>query len=77
MPTKSTRAKAKQDARQGKSPTTQAGEFVKSEMHALHEGGNAHVKSARQAIAVGLSEARRAGVKVPQRRATRSGQRGR
>jgi len=77
MPTKSALAKAKQDARQGKRPTTQAGEFVKAEMHALHEGGSAHVKSARQAIAVGLSEARRAGVKVPQRRATRSGQRGR
>lgn len=56
--------RARADARQGKRPTTQAGEFVREEMHRLREGSGS-VKSRRQAVAVGLSEARRAGVNLP------------
>lgn len=60
--------RAREDARAGKKPSTQAGEFVREEMHRLHDGdGNVH--SRKQAIAIGLSQARRAGVKlgVPQK----------
>lgn len=56
--------RARRDARQGKAPTTQAGEFIREEMHALKRG-SANVHSRKQAIAIGLSEARRAGVKLP------------
>ncbi len=61
MPTINALRRARQDARQGKKPSTQAGEFIREEMHRLHEGdGNVH--SRQQAIAIGLSEARRAGI---------------
>jgi hypothetical protein len=64
MPWKTTVDRAKKDKRQGKAPTTQAGEFVHEQMEKLKRGeGNA--KSPRQAIAIGLSEARRSGVKLP------------
>ncbi len=63
MPEKRTTARARRDARQGKAATTQAGEFVREEMH--HKRSGKHpVKSRRQAIAIGLSKARRSGVKV-------------
>ena len=56
--------RAKADARAGKKPGTQAGEFVREQMREMEQGkGNA--KSRRQAIAIGLSEARREGVKLP------------
>lgn len=55
--------RARQDARAGKKPTTQAGEFIREEMHALKQGSG-NVRSRKQAIAIGLSEARRAGVKL-------------
>jgi hypothetical protein len=55
--------RARRDARQGKKPTTQAGEFIREEMHKLEEGSG-NVRSRKQAIAIGLSEARRAGVKL-------------
>src|SRR5258708_16613794 len=55
--------RARKDARSGKRATTQAGEFVKEEMHRLHEGSG-NVRSRKQAIAIGLSEARRSGVKL-------------
>lgn len=55
--------RARQDARAGKKPSTQAGEFVREEMHALRKGSG-NVRSRKQAIAIGLSEARRAGVKL-------------
>jgi Family of unknown function (DUF6496) len=61
MPTKETRTRAREDARQGKKPSTQAGEFVREEMHKLKQGSG-NVRSRRQAIAIGLSEARRSGV---------------
>ena len=56
--------KAREDAREGKSPSTQAGEFVREEMEHIREGKHG-ARSAKQAIAIGLSKARRAGVKLP------------
>jgi hypothetical protein len=64
MPEKSTIARAKKDARQGKSPSTQAGEFVKEEIDHVREGKHG-ARSTKQAITIGLSKARRSGVKVP------------
>jgi hypothetical protein len=61
MPTKSTTRKAKQDLREGKSATTAAGEFVHEEIDHLREGKHG-ARSTKQAIAIGLSKARRAGV---------------
>jgi hypothetical protein len=61
MPTKETTRKAKRDLRQGKSPTTAAGEFVREEIHHVREGKHG-ARSTKQAIAIGLSKARRAGV---------------
>ncbi len=64
MPKSTTIKRARRDARQGKSPSTQAGEFVREKMDELKKGrGNAASK--KQAIAIGLSEARRSGVKLP------------
>ena len=64
MPEKATLRRAQQDAREGKAPTTQAGEFVREEIDHVREGKHG-VRSAKQAIAIGLSKARRAGVKLP------------
>jgi len=64
MPDKRTIARARKDKRQGKSRSTQAGEFVREEMHRIRRGKHG-ARSARQAIAIGLSEARRAGVDLP------------
>jgi hypothetical protein len=64
MPEKATIERAKKDAREGKSPSTQAGEFVREEIHHVREGKHG-ARSAKQAIAIGLSKARRAGVKLP------------
>src|ERR1043166_3057365 len=63
MPEKETLERARQDEREGKSPSTQAGEFVREEMHHIREGKHG-ARSAKQAIAIGLSKARRAGVKL-------------
>jgi hypothetical protein len=63
MPDKETIQRAREDAREGKSPSTQAGEFVREEIHHIREGKHG-ARSAKQAIAIGLSEARRAGVKL-------------
>ncbi|HZZ20660.1 MAG TPA: DUF6496 domain-containing protein [Opitutaceae bacterium] len=63
MPTKETTTRARADARKGKKPTTQAGEFVREEMHKL-KAGSGNVRSRKQAIAIGLSEARRSGVSL-------------
>lgn len=63
MPVKKAMKRAREDARAGKQPTTQAGEFVREEMHRLKEGSG-NVRSRKQAVAIGLSEARRAGVKL-------------
>jgi hypothetical protein len=64
MPTKATIEKARADKRKGKSPSTQAGEFVREEIHHVREGKHG-ARSTKQAIAIGLSKARRAGVKLP------------
>jgi len=64
MPEKQTIERARRDAREGKSASTQAGEFVREEIHHVREGKHG-ARSAKQAIAIGLSKARRAGVKVP------------
>lgn len=64
MPEKETVERARDDAREGKSPSTQAGEFVREEMHHIREGKHG-AASPQQAIAIGLSKARRAGVKLP------------
>ena len=63
MPEKETVERAQEDARTGKSPSTQAGEFVREEMHHVREGKHG-ARSTKQAIAIGLSKARRAGVKL-------------
>ena len=70
MPDKGTMRKAKQDLREGKSPTTAAGEFVHEEIDHIRHGKHG-ARSTKQAIAIGLSKARRAGVKL---RPPRSGQ---
>ena len=64
MPERATIRRAREDKREGKSPSTQAGEFVREEIHHIREGKHG-ARSAKQAIAIGLSKARRAGVKLP------------
>lgn len=64
MPTKQTVRKAKQELREGKSPKTAAGEFVHEEIEHVRQGKHG-ARSPQQAIAIGLSEARRAGIPVP------------
>ncbi len=63
MPEKKTLERARKDAREGKAPSTQAGEFVREEMDHIREGKHG-ARSTKQAIAIGLSKARRAGVKL-------------
>jgi len=64
MPEKRTLRRARAAKRQGKSPGTQAGESVRESIEHIREGRHG-ARSAKQAIAIGLSEARRAGVKLP------------
>ena len=61
MPEKETIERAQEDAREGKSPSTQGGEFVREEMKHIREGKHG-ARSTKQAIATGLSKARRAEV---------------
>jgi hypothetical protein len=69
MPEKETKRRAARDKRQGKAKSTQAGEFVREEMHHVREGKHG-ARSTKQAIAIGLSKARRSGVKLaPPKRA--------
>ena len=63
MPEKRTMERARRDKRAGKAPSTQAGEFVREEMDHIREGKHG-ARSAKQAIAIGLSKARRAGVEL-------------
>lgn len=63
MPEQETLKRAREDARKGKSASSQAGEFVREEMHHIREGKHG-ARSTKQAIAIGLSKARRAGVKL-------------
>jgi hypothetical protein len=73
MPERETLERAREDARKGKSPTTQAGEFVREEMHHVRERKHG-AASPQQTIAIGLSKARRSGVKLqaPRKRRTSS-----
>ncbi|HEY4639616.1 MAG TPA: DUF6496 domain-containing protein [Candidatus Udaeobacter sp.] len=64
MPEEEVIERAREDEREGKSPSTQAGEFVREEMEHIREGEHG-ARSPEQAIAIGLSKARRAGVKLP------------
>src|SRR5580692_8354503 len=64
MPEKTVIDRARRDKKQGKSASTQAGEFVREEMRHIREGKHG-ARSPEQAIAIGLSEARRAGVDLP------------
>jgi hypothetical protein len=64
MPEKKTLQRARRAKRAGKAPTTQAGEFVREEIEHIREGKHG-ARSAKQAIAIGLSKARRAGVALP------------
>src|SRR6478609_4606525 len=63
MPEKKTLERARRDKQQGKAPGTQAGEFVREEMEHIREGKHG-ARSTKQAIAIGLSKARRAGVEL-------------
>ena len=63
MPERETLERAREDAREGKAPSTQAGEFIREEIHHVREGKHG-ARSPQQAIAIGLSKARRAGVKL-------------
>ena len=64
MPEKETIERARRDKREGKAPSTQAGEFVREEIEHIREGKHG-ARSTKQAIAIGLSKARRAGVELP------------
>jgi hypothetical protein len=64
MPERETLRRARKDAAEGKAPTTQAGEFVREEIEHIRRGKHG-ARSTKQAIAIGLSKARRAGVKLP------------
>jgi hypothetical protein len=69
MPEKETLERAKKDKREGKAASTQAGEFVREEIEHVREGKHG-ARSTKQAIAIGLSKARRAGVKLPAKKGT-------
>ena len=72
MPEKETLQRAAEDKREGKSASTQAGEFVREEMDHIREGKHG-AKNTKQAIAIGLNKARRAGVKLkPPKKGTTS-----
>jgi hypothetical protein len=72
MPEKKTLQRARQAKAEGKSPSSQAGEFVREEVHHIREGKHG-ARSTKQAIAIGLSKARRAGVDLkPPKRGTTS-----
>jgi hypothetical protein len=64
MPERKTLERARRDKREGKAPTTQAGEFIREEIEHIREGKHG-ARSTKQAIAIGLSKARRAGVDLP------------
>lgn len=74
MPEAATRARANRAKRQGKKATTQAGAYVREEIHHARSGKHP-VKSRKQAVAIGLSKARRSGVKVPGPKRKRRGAR--
>ncbi len=72
MPDRTARKRAEKKKREGKATSTQAGEFVREEMHHMKRGKH-RVKNRKQAIAIGLSKARRSGVKVWPKKSTAAG----
>ena len=64
MPEQETLERAREDKAEGKAPSTQAGEFIREEMDHIREGKHG-ARSTKQAIAIGLSKARRAGIRLP------------
>ena len=70
MPEEKTRRAVARDKREGKSASTQAGEFVREEIEHVREGKHG-VRNTKQAIAIGLSKARKSGVKVPKKASSR------
>jgi Family of unknown function (DUF6496) len=70
MPERRPTERARRKLRQGKSPSTAAGEFVREEIEHVREGKHG-ARSSRQAIAIGLSKARRAGVRLPRKKGIR------
>lgn len=74
MPSKRTMDRARKDLREGKRPSTAAGEFVKEEMDHIRSGKHG-ARSPGQAIAIGLSQARRAGIPLPPPRKGRTSER--
>jgi hypothetical protein len=74
MPEQETLERAHEDKEEGKSPSTQAGEFVREEMHHIREGKHGAANT-KQAIAIGLSKARRAGVDLPSPRSGKTSSR--
>ncbi len=72
MPDKETMRRVRRDKRQGKSASTQAGEFIREEYHHVREGKHG-ATSDKQIVAIGLSKARRAGIKLkPEKQAAKS-----
>ncbi len=71
MPERRTTQRARKKLREGKSPGTAAGEFVREEIEHVREGKHG-ARSAKQAIAIGLSKARRAGVPLPRRKGVKA-----
>lgn len=69
MPEKETLERARKDKREGKAASTQAGEFVREEIEHVREGKHG-ARSTKQAIAIGLAKARRAGVELPAKKGT-------
>jgi Family of unknown function (DUF6496) len=69
MPETETGERAEEDKREGKAPSTQAGEYVHEEIKHVRKGKHG-ARSTKQAIAIGLSKARRAGVKLPAKKGT-------
>jgi len=74
MPEQRTLERAREDLREGKQPSTAAGEFVRQEIEHVREGKHG-ARSTKQAIAIGLSEARRAGIPLPPPKAGRTSER--
>lgn len=74
MPEERTKRRAAKDRAEGKSPSTQAGEFVREEIEHVREGKHG-ARSSKQAIAIGLSKARRAGVELPPPKSGRTSKR--
>ena len=70
MPEKETVERSRKAKREGKAPSTQAGPFVEEEIEHVREGKHG-ARSTKQAIAIGLSKARKAGVRLPPRKGVR------